>query len=260
MGSILRSLLFGASGVLVAYGSRLADNTGWNFLADLLWFATLILSILAAGSLLPFLQRDTSAARKTAEVLETTAESRETLVEYVEAQLKAAAARQEVAVQTAESRANRLSSVGFLLMVCSVLVPFALVYLYMTLPPTVPSAAGATPQRDWHLLLAGVSLGLLFIAAARGILLVEGRQREVYAREVRETAYYGDLRRALGMAQRLDKKRNDEGEAATEVVVRKIMALMLERGGGPEPLPAPAEVAPAAGDEFLKSLIDAIKK
>jgi hypothetical protein len=146
-------------------------------------------------------------------------------------------------------------------MLSSVLVPFVLVYLYMTLPPVAPSITAAAPQRDWHLLLAGVSFGLLFIAAARGILLAEGRQREVYAREVRETAYYGDLRRALGMAQRLDKKKNDATEPATEEVVRAIMALMLNHGRREtDAAAAPEPTAPAGEHEFLKFIADAVKR
>lgn len=199
--------------------------------------------------------------RLTAEALEAQAEKEETLVDYVEAQLIAAAARQEVAVRSAEARANRLSSIGIILMVSSVLVPFGLVYLYMSLPPAAPTTpAGAPPQRDWHLLLAGVSFGLLFIAAARGILLAEGRQREVYAREVRETAYYGDLRRALGMAQRLDKEYRDTANKSTREIVQKIMELMLERGGREPSATLTGDVPPASEHEFLKVLADAIKK
>lgn len=203
---------------------------------------------------------DEKKSREAASELEAKAEKEETLVDYVEAQLIAAAARQEIAVSTAERRANRLASTGFLLMISSVLVPFGLVYLYMTLPPVGPPTASTAPQRDWHLLLAGVSFGLLFIAAARGILLAEGRQREVYGREVRETAYYGDLRRALGMAQRLDKKRNDAVETSTEEVVRTIMALMLERGGREPVATSAADLAPTGEHEFLKIVTDSIKK
>jgi hypothetical protein len=199
--------------------------------------------------------------RAAAEVLEAKAENQETLVDYVEAKLVAAAARQELAVCTAEGRANRLSSVGIILMVSSVLVPFALVYLYMILPATVPATPpGAAPQRDWHLLFAGLSFGLLFIAAARGILLAEGRQREVYAREVRETAYYGDLRRALGMAQRLDVEDQETTHAATREIVRKIMSLMLERGGRDSMAVPTAETSPGNDHEFFKIVADAIKK
>lgn len=107
----------------------------------------------------------------------------------------------------------------------SVLIPFGLVYLHMTLAPAV-AAPGTVPQRDRYLPVAGVSFGLLFVTAARGILTAETRQRELYAREV---AYYRGLRRALGIAQCVDKSRMDDSEATTEEVVRKNMALMLER-------------------------------
>lgn len=205
--------------------------------------------------------RTDARSKATASALEAKAEKEETLVDYVEAQLVAAAARQELGVQKAGVRAERLASVGFLLMLSSVIVPFVLVYLYATLPPAAPPTAGAAPQRDWHLLLAGVSFGLLFIAAARGILLAEGRQREVYAREVRETVYYGDLRRALGMAQRLDRENTDEKASVTREVIRKVMALMLERGGRDGAAAAAADTPPAAGEhEFLKIVADTLKK
>jgi len=190
--------------------------------------------------------------------LETTAAQEESLVEYIEKQLVAASARQELVVATSGARADRLANAGFILMLSSVLIPFALVYLYISLDP--PSATAGIPgQRDWHLLLAGVSFGLLFIAAARGILTAEVRQREVYGREVREVGYYGDLRRALGIAQRLDKKRGDESEAVTEEVVRKIMALLLEPDRS-VPLSATPEAPASPGEhEFLKIVSDVVK-
>lgn len=168
--------------------------------------------------------------------LEADAQIVETLVDYIEAQLKAAGARQEVSVVKAERRANRLAATGFYLMLSSVFVPFVLVYLYITLPPT---AQGDT--RDWHLLLAGVSFGLLFIAAARGILMAEGRQREVYARELRETAYYGDLRRALGIAQRIDRER----EAHLDITLRVSIAIMDQMLVRDRSVTAAASVEPA---------------
>jgi len=41
-----------------------------------------------------------------------------------------------------------------------------------------PKDALELARRDWHLLAAGVSFGLLFLAAARGVLAAETRQRE----------------------------------------------------------------------------------
>jgi hypothetical protein len=55
--------------------------------------------------------------------LEATAAREESLVEYIDAQLVAAAARQEVVVVTSGSRADRLATAGFVLMVSSVLIP-----------------------------------------------------------------------------------------------------------------------------------------
>lgn len=199
-----------------------------------------------------------ASTRREAEVLEAKAESEETLVEYVEGQLLAAAKRQDAAVQRAESRGDRLSSIGSFLMIASVFAPLIFVILYVQLGRATTD--GASPQRDWHLLLAGVSFGLLFIAAARGILVAEARQRDVYAREVRETAYYGDLRRALGMAQRIDREDKDEKQPATREVVRKIMALMLERGGREPVATAASEPAPTGEHEFLKIVTESIKK
>lgn len=192
------------------------------------------------------------------EAVEEKAAKEGTLVDYVDAQLEAAVARQELAVQIAETRANNYSVMGTVLMIVSVVVPFLLVAVYLNTPP-IAAAASAAPQRDWHLLLAGVSFGLLFIAAARGLLLAEGRQREVYAREVQATAYYGDLRRALGMAQRLDRESPEETNAATREVVQKIITLMLERrrdSGAPQT----AETHPAGEHEFIKLAVDTFKK
>ncbi len=198
-----------------------------------------------------------------AQVLDARAEAEETLVDYVEALLRAGAKHQEASARRAGGRANVLSLIGSFLMGASVLAPLVFVALYVNLSPTTTSS-GTAPARDWHLLLAGVSFGLLFIAAARGILLAESRQRDVYAREVRETSYFGDLRRALGIAQRLDREDQDAKHTATREVVRKIMALMLERGGTKE-APSVAAVAESASlmdgqHEVLKIVSDVIKK
>ncbi len=206
--------------------------------------------------------------------LEDKAASEPTLVGFVSTLLKAAAERQQLSVLTAERRASNLFRVGTLLMGVSVLVPFVLVYMYLQTDPAViakelttaglPTAEAAkASQRDWHLLVAGISFGLLFIAAARGILLSEGRQREVYAREVRETAYYGDLTRALSIAHRIDRERKDELRSITDEVVRRIVVLLLERGNkehGSSTLSPTSDAASSGEHEFAKIITETIKR
>lgn len=231
--------------------------------AEFLWPIGMMLgAVFSMLGVVSSIDVEAGLSRTRAEELEATAATATgPLWSFVDAQLEAAAARQNVAVATAQGRASRMFWLGVILILFSVLVPFVLVWLYATIEP-VPVKAGEAPQRDWHLLVAGVSFGLLFIAAARGILAAEGRQREVYAREVRETAYYGDLRRAVRMAHRLDYREEDErAEPETEQAVRKIVALMLESGRREHVASASADAQqPAAEGELLKGITDVFKK
>jgi hypothetical protein len=223
------------------------------------------------------LQREeVETVRKEAQELEGKALLQVSLVGYTVALLDAAAKRQRESVLRSERRASGLFWVSTLLMMASVVVPFALVNMYLQGDPTetvkglvavgIPVAEAAkAAQRDWHLLLAGVSFGLLFIAAARGILVAEGRQRDVYAREVRETAYYGDLVRALNIAQRVDSGFRDGKNTVTHDVIRKILQMLLERGShenAPE-LSSPNNDSSASTipeHEFFKLLAENIKR
>jgi hypothetical protein len=236
--------------------------------------ATLSVTIVAAVLAHVMSRKDEAQALGKAQELEKSAESQQDLAAYVDNVLAAASERQRAAVSKADRRAGALSMMGTMLMVMAVVVPFGMVALYLRIDPAVtakqlvqagvPAAEAAkAAQPDWHLLLAGVSFGLLFIASARGIFLAESRQREVYTREMREATYYGDLSRALGIAQRLDiPPIEPRKEKHTRNAAQTIMALLLEHRSRERPgALAPGSEGAAGGEhEFLKILGDAVKK
>jgi hypothetical protein len=205
--------------------------------------------------------------------LENKAEKEISIVGFTETLLSAAAERQQLSVITAERRAGNLFRVGTLLMIVSVVVPFILVAMYLqTDPATIvtslkslgvsPADAAKAAQRDWHLLVAGVSFGLLFLAAAKGILAAESKQLEIYSNEVRGSTYYGDLSRALKIAERLDAERKNSKHSITEEVVRKIIVNLLDRGHLKHNASQPWEIPTGLPQdhELLKIVTDLLKK
>jgi hypothetical protein len=117
-------------------------------------------------------------------------------------------------------------------------------------------------RRDWHLLAAGVSFGLLFLAAARGALNAEARQRALYTRESRIVAYYGDLIRALEVAARIDDERKDDARAETaRVMVGVVDRLLLTPRIGLEPgAPEPGEAAQSDLSGTIQSIAEAASR
>lgn len=218
-------------------------------------------------------RREYNSITAEALTLEHRAKEEETIVGFTEALLRAAAERGQLSVITAERRAGKLFRVGTLLMTVSVVVPFILVAVYLQTNPNEivnnlkslgvsPTDAAKVAQRDWHLLLAGVSFGLLFLAAAKGILAAESKQLEIYSSEVGKTTYYGDLARALRIAERLDSERKDNKNSITDEVIRKVIVKLLERGqlGENIVLSENAQSGSPIDHELLKIVSEALRK
>ncbi len=211
-------------------------------LGVLLWVGITVLYVgmLQRSRLLAQLDASTAARIESIERPTRGAPAAPTLIAFAADQLYAAAERERLAVSRAERRLNSLYQIGTLLVLLSVLVPFVLVYLYVTSDPILrlqrlrglgvdPKTLAEVSQRDWHLLVAGVSFGLLFLAAARGILNSESRQRDAYRAAAERETYYGDLSRALRIADRLAEDEHEYAEQVRNPAVRRVIDRLLER-------------------------------
>lgn len=204
-------------------------------------------------------RRDEAIAAEIDEIERPTAqgENESNLIAVATDLVYAAAKRERLSLDRAERRISRLYQLGTVLVVLSALVPFVLVMLYLETDPLLriaqlqkvgvvdAKALVEVAQRDWHLLLAGVSFGLLFLAAARGIFQSEVRQREAYQTAARWEAYYGDLSRGLRIADRLAREESEYGDRVRGEAVRRVIDRLLD-SGVPKQETRPA--APAADD------------
>ena len=159
------------------------------------------------------------------------------LVESLGDMLSAASNRQSLLLLKSERRLQRLYTLGTWLITLSVLVPFLLVWVYWSWNPidvlSRLKAAGVSPadasdiaHRDWHVLAAGVSFGLLFLAAARGVIGSEARHRDTYFLLNRRVSYYADLNSALQMADQLANHEQADKAVRIEAVKRVISQLL----------------------------------
>jgi hypothetical protein len=152
--------------------------------------------------------------------------------------LENASDQQRLLLVKSEARLQRLYSLGTVLLVLSVLVPFVLVTIYLstnTLDALAqlikagvdPKTASEVARRDWHLLVAGVSFGLLFLASARAIVAAEARHRETYFALSRRVNYYADMSSALRLADRLDSDSKADGATRQQAVRLLINQLLV---------------------------------
>lgn len=137
------------------------------------------------------------------------------LVELIEASLNVLTERARLTMLLAQNRANKLFIIGVILMIVSVFAPVVSTFLYLNSNPLefiekVPSIEGRTfevpIQRDWRILVSGISFGFLFLAAARGILKQEAQQRETYFKLDNRITYYENTITALKIDYYLQKK------------------------------------------------------
>jgi hypothetical protein len=163
------------------------------------------------------------------------------MVEFVEAVLKVASLREEVAMTIAQGRSGRLFIIGSFLMVLSVFAPFGSAFIYWQTDPLndevvihlaqlkketgiVPGNESISFKKDWRILFSGLSFGFLFLAAARGILRQEARQSSTYFKTAERVSYYENLARALLINERLQ---GEAGESQNEKLVKRIINILF---------------------------------
>lgn len=145
-------------------------------------------------------------------------------------------------------RSSMLFWIGVILLMGSLVAPIAGGVLYAQVDPQaeleqLTNALGANAanvpaetlvratQRDWHVLLAGLSLGFLLLAAAGGILQLEARLRQRFARVSTRVGRFERVVKALEIVERVGAK--DVSDDERHVVARTIDLLMSDSKDDP---------------------------
>lgn len=147
--------------------------------------------------------------------------------------------KKKLTLLTCERRSTILFWIGTSLLILGVLVPFLLVLFYFQFDPegqiealialgVQPANALEASKRDWHLLVAGASFGILFIAAARGIFSSESRHREIYNRQEKVIDVYSRMIQGLEISARLDNELGDDTATHSIEAMVLISKNMLE--------------------------------
>jgi hypothetical protein len=147
-------------------------------------------------------------------------EKKEPIVKYIDKILSLVIERDKLTMIKANGRSNYLFFIGTFLMILSVFAPIVTVGIYMTTEPIsdntisilkeLKSQFGETPpikdiinQKDWRILLSGVSFGFLFLASARALLRQESRQISTYINLNRRISLFENTASALKIAEKV---------------------------------------------------------
>lgn len=161
---------------------------------------------------------------------------------FVQDQIKLNIERERLNMLLAERRANNLFTIGRFLMVLSVLAPLFSAALYLWANPLpaeavshlkeMRDAAGSLPvqltlsvQRDWRILFAGVSIGFLFLAAARGVLTQQARQSQTFFSLAERVASYERMISVIKIRTRgTSGKKDDLPNDIKKIVMSRLLA------------------------------------
>jgi len=167
---------------------------------------------------------------KEAEVerVEAGSKSELTTVDQLKVHIRQAIGREEISMLRADGRANGLYHIGWTLMVVSVLCPLLAGVIYWRIDPlsseiverlkdldlalgSLPEGSAVATERDWHVLLGGITFGFLCLAAARGILTQQGKEVAAHSRLSDRVNYYERVEsvleiRANGSGGEVDEK------------------------------------------------------
>ncbi len=215
-----------------------------SVLSSITWSILFDTAALAIGLLWVSFTPRRTLQHKEAEIeqIESVATKEEELVEYLKNLLNATVAREELSMLRSEVRADSLYRIGLSLLVISVFCPLIAGLVYLGLDPlpdetleklirfregigTLPKDFAAHVARDWHMLLAGITLGFLCLAAARGILTQQAKEMRESFRLNERVNYYERLRSVLEIKAR---QLGDGEEAENELVDLAVTGLLNE--------------------------------
>jgi outer membrane murein-binding lipoprotein Lpp len=163
-------------------------------------------------------------------------------LESAKAAMRVAVAREELGMAEAGRRSNALYRAGFCFMLFSVLAPLGSAAYYWNLDPLPSSvvqrlaelhrAVGVLPagttipiQRDWRVIVGGISFGFLFLAAASGLMKQHGRQTALQAQLGRRVSYFQRVELVVGLRAELGSSAVPEQDREIiDLVTRALMA------------------------------------
>lgn len=145
----------------------------------------------------------------------------ESFPDFLKDQLRLASERGCLLMVRAEVRADWLFSIGTFLTLMSVVAPVVAIGVYASIEPlsettrqaledwgatrgTLPAGITVSVERDWHILLSGITFGFLFLAAAGAMFAQQRRQMETMLTVGRDVDYFKSLVGAIEIASRPD--------------------------------------------------------
>lgn len=190
------------------------------------------------------------------------------LLTFIEQQLNLTIERERLTMLAAHTRAQRLASVGTIVLLLSLLAPLISTLTYVNTVPTadeirtaqaVTKDAKMTPDQlskvlgpDWRVLLSGLSFGLLLLAAARGIMKQEQQQREMYFRVAQRVTSFENMVSALRISDRLEK----EGQSWQ---LPSTLELIVARLLNPDPLVYHSAQEKEESQDLISTTFEALK-
>jgi hypothetical protein len=154
--------------------------------------------------------------------------------------------RTRAVMKKSEYRAARLYYVGSTLAVLSVFAPVSTFVMYHHATPldertipvihkmigngnSLPNGVTVAVQKDWHILLAGISFGFLFLAAAGAIFSQHRRQIEIYHSVADDVNFLDGVSAAVRMCGRSASQGSNEAKNRVDGVIDRIVAELLHR-------------------------------
>lgn len=201
--------------------------------------------------------------KEIAEVQQEISEKDLTVLELLDRAIRLAINREEASMLRAEGRADMLFRIGLFFMIASVLAPLLSAFVYWSIEPlsaatvenlknlrtslgSLPAGMTIPVQRDWRVLLGGISFGFLFLAAAAGLMKQQGRQTDIYFRTGERVKFFERLASVVGLHAAAARKPSDG-------LHRELVTLVTEKLIAVEPISAadsqadPAESGPVSG-------------
>ena len=159
-------------------------------------------------------------------------------------------------------RANVLYRAGFGFMLFSVLAPVVSAAYYWNLDPlpalvvrrlgelhsavgTLPAGTAIPVQRDWRVIVGGISFGFLFLAAASALMKQHGRQAALQAQLGRRVSYFQRIELVVGLRAELGSAGPVQDREIIDLVSRALLA--GDEVTGVEAEDGDGDVPPVAG-------------
>lgn len=199
--------------------------------------------------------------------------------ESVQRAIEIAGKQANVSAAEADGRARNLFSRGTTILSASILGPVLAVILYVSLDPLAESTVsrledlkqtlGALPQgihvsaeRDWRILAAGVTFGLLMLATARGLLTQQSKEAQRHSHFSERVGYFLRLGEAAALLNKGAFQHYDAD--VVDFVNERLLSgghVQPPAGGDDEPGPENLVLAELKkNNEFLKGISDAMRK